>query len=137
MIYPVITLYQPWAGWVVEGVKTIETRTHDRFKNLVGKTILIHSGQKYDLSAINNPYLTKESFISCNWSGYILGSAFVSEFSELRNEHSKAACIECNVTKRYGLFLTDIKKFPYPIKAKGQMGIWYFDVNTKQPCKKP
>src|SRR3972149_4902156 len=42
----VITFYQPWATMILDGVKTIETRTHDRFKNLQGHRIGIHAGTK-------------------------------------------------------------------------------------------
>jgi predicted transcriptional regulator len=40
----VITLWQPWASFIALGWKTIETRTHDRFKNLVCERIAIHAG---------------------------------------------------------------------------------------------
>src|SRR5687767_2133477 len=107
-IYPVITLYQPWATWIMRGWKTIETRTHDRFKSLAGKIILIHAGKTTDANAAHNPYLTIEQ-IKENpdemVSGYILGSVFVSQFSQLSAQHSKAALIECYNTLRYGLFL--------------------------------
>ena len=45
-VYPVLTLYQPWATFIADGLKTIETRTHNRFTSLYGKTILIHAGQQ-------------------------------------------------------------------------------------------
>lgn len=31
-----ISMWQPWAWWVMRGWKTIETRTHNRFKGLAG-----------------------------------------------------------------------------------------------------
>jgi len=48
MIYPVITIKQPWASRIARAQKTIETRTHSRFKRLKGKTILIHVGAGID-----------------------------------------------------------------------------------------
>lgn len=51
-IYPVITLYQPWATWIMRELKTIESRTHARFNSLLYKTILIHAGQTTDKTAI-------------------------------------------------------------------------------------
>jgi hypothetical protein len=36
---PCITLWRPWSTWIADGRKTIETRTHDRFRSLVGKRI--------------------------------------------------------------------------------------------------
>src|SRR5689334_13020773 len=86
MIYPVITLYQPWATWIMRGWKTIETRTHNKFSRLEGKRILIHAGLTTDADAINNPYLTKQQ-LSFNpdemINGVILGSVFVNDFRRL------------------------------------------------------
>ena len=44
----VISLWRPWCFWVMLGWKTIETRTHDRFANMMGKRIGIHAAQKWD-----------------------------------------------------------------------------------------
>ncbi len=137
MIYPVITLYQPWATWIMRGWKTIETRTHDRFKSLNGRTILIHAGQRTDSSAINNPYLTTEQLLFNPdevVNGCILGSARVYNFRELWPTDARYALIECE-TKRYGLELDNIKNIE-PIYCKGEMGIWYYDLDNKMKVKK-
>ena len=138
--YAVITLYQPWATWIMRGWKTIETRTHDRFKSLNHKTILIHAGQRTDGSDLTtkNPYLTKEQILYNPEeviNGFILGSAFVSDFKLLNSENAKSSLIECD-TVRFGLFLTNIKKFDEPIPVKGEMGIWYFDMKDQKKVKK-
>ncbi len=149
-IFPVITLYQPWATWIMRGWKTIETRTHDRFKSLEGKTILItgccgflgniliNAGQNTDESAIRNPYLTKEQLLHNPdevINGFILGSAFVCDFKLLTQNYAQKALIEC-ATKRYGLFLSDINRFEKPIPQKGEMGIWYFDLDKNEKVYK-
>lgn len=141
MIYPVITLYQPWATWIMREWKTIETRTHNRFASLKGQTILIHAGLTTDGSdlTVKNPYLTPEQ-IKQNpdemVNGFILGSAFVKNFGELGVLNSKAALIDCYHTRRWGLFLDDIVKFEKPIHEKGEMGIWYYDMERKCKVKK-
>lgn len=43
-----ITIWQPWASLIMSGRKAIETRTHDRFKGLVGQRIAIHAGRRWD-----------------------------------------------------------------------------------------
>ncbi len=137
-IYPVITLYQPWATWIMRGWKTIETRTHDRFKSLQGKKILIHAGKITDATAIRNPYLTTEQLVfnpDEMINGYILGSAYVSGFRLLNKGHASRALIECD-TKRYGLFLENTIKFLYPVPVAGEMGIWYFDMHNLIKVKK-
>jgi len=138
MIYPVITLYQPWATWVMRGWKTIETRTHNRFVSLKNKRILIHSGQNTDKSAKNNHYLTKEQLLfdpDEMINGFILGSVFVNDFQELTPDNAQGSLIECE-TIRYGLFLEKIDKWKSPIPEKGQMGIWYYDTDRMMKVKK-
>lgn len=140
-IFPVITLYQPWATWIMRGWKLIETRTHDRFKSLIHKTILIHAGLTTDSSSlvIENPYLSLQQILYNPdevINGYILGSAYVEDFDIIQPHESKDALIDCVNTKRYGLYLSNINKFKIPIKIKGEIGIWYFDMNTKQKVRK-
>lgn len=142
MILPVITLYQPWATWIMRGWKTIETRTHNRFDCLERKTILIHAGKTTDKSefAIENPYLTPYQLEFTNnemINGFILGSAFVSVTDRCKSGDENRALIECDSIQRYGLFLQDIKKFKDPIPAKGGMGIWYFDTDKNEKVNKP
>lgn len=138
-IFPVITLYQPWASWIIGGWKTIETRTHDRFACLLGKTILIHAGQTYDEQAIKSQYVGSAAFASsfgCP-TGCILGSALVDHIGPLDGRHSQDAMIDCESTLRFGLFLTEVHEFDNPIFVKGSMGIWYFDMNTNRKVSKP
>lgn len=141
-ILPVITLYQPWATWIARGWKEIETRIHNRFACLNNKTILIHAGQQTDKSeaAVNNPYLSRqkllykpEEFIN----GYILCSAHVRDFDSLNDFNSQAALIDCGNTKRFGLFLDQITPLEHPIPVKGEMGIWYFDLDKMEKVRKP
>jgi hypothetical protein len=138
-ILPAITLYQPWATWIMREWKTIETRTHNRFSSLLNKTILIHSGQKTDEGASRNPYLTiaqiKENPDEMV-NGYILGSVYVYGFRLLNDHDSKASLIDCGTVERYGLFLGRVNKFENPIPAKGEMGIWYYDLDRKEKVKK-
>lgn len=139
-IYPAITLYQPWATWVIDGWKTIETRTHNRFGCLLNKTILIHAGQQTDLNAWdNNPYLTQAQLQERRLvrpNGYILGIALVKSFGKLSAIHSHKALIDCENTERFGLYLTDVEKFKTPIPCKGGMGIWYYNLDECKKVKK-
>ena len=141
-IFPVITLYQPWATWIMRRWKKIETRTHARFACLKGKRILIHAGQKTDGSelTVKNPYLRLNQIIHNPdevINGYLLGTALVYDFGKLNGRHSNDALIDCQNTDRWGLYLSDVLKFKHPILAKGEMGIWYFDLKGGQKSKKP
>lgn len=137
-ILPVITLYQPWASWIARKWKLIETRTHNRFAGLKGKTILIHAGQTTDENAIHNIYLTHDQLVYKSdeiINGAIVCSAFVYDTGKLNGSHSQKALIECHTTERFGLFLQNIKSME-PIPVSGEMGIWYFDIETKQKVRK-
>lgn len=141
-IYPVITLYQPWATWIMRGWKSIETRTHERFSCLLNKTILIHAGMKTDGSdlTVKNPYLTKEQILFNPdevVNGAILGSVYVDACGWLCGDsyENKSALIDTR--NRYGLFLTEIEVLPFPIYIKGSIGIWYYDLDNHKKVLKP
>jgi hypothetical protein len=135
-ILPAITLYQPWATWVADELKLIETRTHNRFGCLLGKTILIHAGQTTDKYALPNLYLSGREF-SEPVNGVILCKAFVNRVGKLSGIHSEKAMIDCETVERFGLYITNVEKFNIPIPVKGEMGIWYFDLERMQKVKKP
>jgi hypothetical protein len=129
---PIISLWMPWANWVMLGWKTVETRRHNRFRNLEGKRIGIHATAKWDDTAIEaaRPYLSEEQISDTlgflRIGGAILGTVQVEWASHqpLAAQFCKSALIEC-VTERYGLYL----RFPRIIEAipaRGKQGIWYW-----------
>ncbi len=135
-----ITLWQPWASFIAYGWKTIETRTHDRFKNLSGEQIGIHAGKVWDKDwdELTDSYLnydqrmiTKElkkhfdSRSSYSVRGAIICTAFVKRANWLLTSHSYDALINCNVN-RFGLFLSDIQLIQ-PIPITGHQGAWNYD----------
>lgn len=129
---PVISLWMPWANWIMLEWKKIETRTHRRFAGLAGKRIGIHASQKWDDSAIQRalPYLTGEQIDKTQnflrIGGAIIGTIYVPKFGPLSPEHAWAALIECE-TKRYGLWLEKPQIIP-AIPMRGKQGIWYADI---------
>ena len=138
-IIPVITLYQPWASFVILGWKTIETRLHKRFKSLEGKTIGIHAGKTYGSNEMCFKYLSpeqneiaKEGKFPC---GVFLGTVHVDSFGKLDDSHSQNSLIDCGNYERFGLFLSQIKEYPNKY-VTGSMGIWYFDLDAMMKVKK-
>lgn len=132
----VISLWQPWAQWVMLGWKTIETRLHNRFRGLVGQRIGIHAANVWDVKSMMaaRDYLTPEQVAeTAAWllpdakraGGRLLGTVAVSEHRLLEPADSAAALIECN-TFRYGLMLYSPKPLPVPIKMGGHQGIWRY-----------
>lgn len=140
-IIPVITLKQPWASWVIEELKLIESRVHKNFKTLVGKDFGIHAAQTYDLSdyVLKNPYLSKEKIdTSLSYpTGVILGTVHGAGFLPLKKYHEQSALIECTSVQRYGLRLINAKKFLKPIPCPGELAIWYYDMEKGIKVKKP
>lgn len=126
---PIISLWMPWANWVMLGWKIIETRTHSRFAKLAGKRIGIHASQKWDDTAIDQArrYLTVTQIAKTSGflriGGAILGTAYCLEHALTTPDNAYGALIECE-TKRYGLWLSAPEVIE-AIPAKGKQGIWY------------
>lgn len=134
----VITLWQPWATFISFGWKTIETRTHEKFKSLVGQPIGIHAGKKWDeywleaSIAFLTPAAVQEIIRLKNNNmipfGEIIATARVFDFRALDTSDSCAALIDCAPFPgpRYGLFLKDIHPLKIPIGVKGKQGVWNY-----------
>lgn len=60
----------------------------------------------------------------------------LNRLGKLSGIHSEKAMIDCETVERFGLYLTGIEKLATPIPAKGEMGIWYYDIEQKQKAKK-
>lgn len=126
---PIISLHQPWAGFVALEAKEIETRIHDRFKCLNQRWVAIHSTKQYDksiITSITDPIIKLQGSIIC--------ICFVKDVSWLNREHSERAMIDCFPIpfKRFGLFLTKVQLLKEPIKINGAQGIWYYKFTKEQ-----
>lgn len=128
--YPVITLMQPWATWIVWGYKTIETRTHPRFAALAGRTVLIHAGLRTDMKAFDQCYLPALRTLQplpADHKGAIIGAVDVLAFGRLKPSDAEEALIECN-TPRWGLYLDNPRTFKHSMPMRGKLGIWRYDL---------
>jgi hypothetical protein len=127
-----ISVWQPWAQFIVMGWKPIEMRLHARFKSLVGQRIAIHAAGKWD----NNEESIGHYLSDQQWDEFCLmkkvqpslaGTVFVESLRPLTSEDSKAALCNCGFPPGpYGLILKDAYRFHKPIPWKGQQGI--FDI---------
>jgi hypothetical protein len=130
---PVISLWRPWANWVALEWKLIETRTHQRFKGLVGKRIGIHGSLKWDDGAIElaTPWLSdKRAAMTRDFlklGGAIICTAYAVNHRELDSLDNHQALIDCTHVTRYGLILRDIQSIE-AIPCKGKQGIWYHEI---------
>jgi predicted transcriptional regulator len=129
---PGISLWEPWASFVMRGWKTIETRTHDRFRSLEGRTIGVHATKKWDPDYLlkANAFMNADQFeavkdIRRKHCQAILGTARVQTVRVLSPSDSFAAMYECASRIRFGLVLRDVKVFARPVLCTGHQGIWY------------
>jgi hypothetical protein len=127
---PAITLWQPWATWIAEGLKTIETRGHERFAGLAGKTIAIHAGLQWD----NQAFMLASRHVEqmrLGWKrdmprGAVVCLADVTGRGQLNRSHEPQALCPCY--GRFGLFLKNVRRLDKPIPALGHQGIWSWSV---------
>lgn len=154
MIYPAITVWQPWADGIAAGVKSAEFRYWTPPPRLVGKRIAIHSASRIPphrelmalVAALSgdrtiSPGLLK---IITNWRdkmihpgplGAIVCTAILGEPAPanrwLRSQGHDPKAIDVDP----GLFawpLSDIRRLDPPIPAKGQQGVWSVDLDIQE-----
>jgi len=128
-----ITIYEPWASWIRAGAKTIETRSHDRFRSLVGRRIAIHAGRTYDpLAEAEASRVLAAAGLAvpapqCRL-GQIVCTVAVCSARWLRAADSAAAMCDCRPDpsagrQRFGLFLRDPIRID-GVTVRGRQGIW-------------
>ena len=152
MNYPCITLHQPWASWIAWGLKTIETRTHNRFASLRGQRIAIHAGQAWSDHALDEAAnvmtydkrpadMSGVQFAERNiarrkkmWGrdivyvrGAVVCLATVEDIRQLDSNDSQAALCFCGPSLN-GLILADVEPLAEPFKVRGQQGIWRVEI---------
>ncbi len=125
-----LSLWRPWADWVMLGWKPIETRLHQRFRCLGERPTLlaIHAAAKWDKPAIEaaRQWLTEDQI---RWTetlirehpveGHVIGTVEVRSFGPLSDKHEAQALIECRSVQRYGLFLVNPTPLVPPMKVRG------------------
>ena len=123
----VLTLKQPWATLVAEGIKKYEFRSWKT--NYRGK-ILIHAG-----TGIDKKELEKFKDLNLEFpSKRILAEVEIEDCLELNDELNKNIIAEKNIAygskyrTGYAWKLTNSKKINYDKEVKGQLGLWNIDL---------
>ena len=104
----ILTIKEPWATMIKEGLKTIETRT---WKTKYRGKIFLHASKSQ----------------KSNISGKIFATAEIIDCRKMNKEDEKAACCEI-YPNAHSWFLDKITKIE-PIKAKGKLGLWETDLD--------
>ena len=133
-----LTIRQPWASAIVEGLKTIETRS--RMTKFRGR-ILIHAGRKDFYVHKQLCMFVKElknalPDYSQVETGAIIGSATLSDCVPVETIISTLSQNELALGDyspgRFAWILTDVKKFKQPIRnVKGQLGLWTYPMEKE------
>ena len=123
----VLTLKQPWATLVAEGIKKYEFRS---WKTKYRGKILIHAG-----TGIDKEELEKFKDLNLEFpSKKILAEVDLEDCLELNDELNKKIIAEQNIAygskyrTGYAWKLTNVKKLDYNEEVKGQLGLWNIDL---------
>lgn len=127
----VLTLRQPWATLVAEGIKKYEFRT---WKTKYRGKVLIHAGtgidkedmKKYDIMNLDFP------------SRRIVAIVEIEDCLELDEKLNKEIIEENNIAygnkirTGYAWKLKNVKKIKCGKEVNGQLGLWNIDLNEKE-----
>lgn len=150
-----ITIKQPWASLIVEGIKDIENRTwQTKFRGRV----LVHAALKphYDIVNINNQViynylkekglLFKDDIDAFCAVGAVIGSVEIVDcvinHSSVWAEKSEFSPYTVNGAPNEGLkptynwVLANPIKFPEPIPCKGKLSFWDYPNILAEPEEK-
>jgi hypothetical protein len=119
-----LSLKQPWAGLVMTGQKTIETR---KWKTNYRGDIIICSSMNIDYFKMNEFSRGKSQLSYYYTLGCALGIVELYDIVPMVTEHEGNAC--CKVYPgAYAWLLKNIRKFRLPHHIKGQLSLFELDI---------
>lgn len=138
MIYPVITIRQPWAAQIVRGHKDVENRNWrlpDKYRNC---TVLIHSSANPLFSvreatreiAIRGLPAPISYPIHATLSGNIIGAVRFNGCEFAMHHGHKPITPWCDTESAFWWMIAKAQALP-PIPAKGKLRFWEFDYPHK------
>lgn len=148
-----LTIKQPWASLIVEGVKDIENRTWKCPEKYIGQRVLIHASKipinfKFEIKgqASANEIQIASMLNHCeenNLYGAIIGSVEIVDcvinHTSIWAEKTEGVT-DCNtnefIPRRkprpiYNWVLANPIMFPEPIPAKGKLSFWEFNQGSE------
>lgn len=158
-----ITIKQPWASLIVEGIKDIENRTWKCPEKHIGQRVLLHASKtpdKINLDVEGQATVKEIKLLSAlnradedDLYGCIIGSVEIvdcvinhpsvwaehSAKKEIRKNKAGVIFIDEIEIPVYNWVLANPILFPEPIPAKGKLSFWESDIQicykTNIPCK--
>lgn len=151
-----ITLWQPWASLIADGVKQYETRSWKPPQDLIGKRIAIHAAkrkiteQEFYVDLAGKVRWEMYFRYGLKWNkeipyGAIVATAMLVDVFQVKEVESHCLKVEVLASPglhtsipidpfgdyspgRYVWSLIDIEKLVTPVEAKGAQGVWKCDV---------
>ena len=132
----VLTIKQPWASLIMQGIKKYEFRS---WQTKYRGDILIHSASQVDKEAMEkySKYLTSVP------TGVILGIVTITDcikksedFKQILLNEKCDVYTEKSFEANYGWKIENIRKFKNLIKAKGKLGLWNYEIEGETIWKK-
>lgn len=127
----VITLKQPWATLVAEGIKKYEFRSWKT--NYRGK-ILIHAG-----AGVDKKYMEKFKDMNLEFpKKRIIAEVEIEDCLELTDDLNKKIISEKNIAygskyrTGYAWKIKNAKKIKIDEEINGKLGLWNYDINTNE-----
>ena len=127
----VLTLKQPWATLVAEGIKKYEFRS---WKTKYRGKVLIHAG-----TGIDKEDMEKYSNLDLEFpSRKIIAIVEIEDCLELDEKLNKKIIEENNIAygnkirTGYAWKLKNVKKIKYRKEVNGKLGLWNIDLNEKE-----
>ncbi len=125
----VLTIKQPWATLIMQGYKRFEFRS---WQTKYRGDLLIHAGKGIDKEAMKRlaKYLPEKLS-----RGEILGKVtlvdcikMTTEFKGMLLKENADIYTKSSFSENYGWQLEDVEVFEKLIPAKGQLGLWEYEV---------
>lgn len=121
-----ISIIEPYASLILEGKKHIETRS---WRTEYRGKILIHASA----TRIPKEYRRLLPMVDKVRQGYILCTAYLIDCVKMTDEFiaqvdDEERAVGFYSPGRYAWFLSDITPLPYPVHAKGKLGLWEAEV---------
>jgi hypothetical protein len=126
----ILSVRQPWANWLTEGLKTIEIRSRNSHYR---GPLLIHSSQKPDKNILEFKSSSARAHLGfeINPRGCIIGSVDLIAVKKYFTRHDWHVDrpkhynpISWYKNGLHGLILNNAKKLPEPIPVNGKLGLW-------------
>jgi len=122
-----LSIKQPWAELIIQGKKKIEIRKwNTKFRG----EFLIHSSGNIDLEAMNKFGFAQNELPR----GAIIGKVTLKDIKKYKNKEEFKSEYDKHLAGiewgDFGFILENPKRFEKPIKAKGNLGFWNFELKA-------